>query len=159
MGMASYFFSLNVETILQPTNILDFFRQHYKVRSYDTIRRKKQLLTENERFSLDNRVVIEMSKAQNGIVLTFEVCFSNYQNNMMYVFEIAGALTRFGSVELVLPDQTTFPLPIDFGEFYRTLNHSHEAKYKLFTEKYGNGMRKNYLPNAFYKRRIRRFFS
>ena len=61
MGLESYFFSLNMETILQPANILDFFQRRYKVRSYDTIRRKKQLLTENERFSLDNRVVIEMT--------------------------------------------------------------------------------------------------
>lgn len=154
MGMESYFFSLNMETILQPANILDFFQRRYKVRSYDTIRRKKQLLTENERFSLGNRVVIEMTSVQKRILLTFEVCFSSYQNNMMYVFEIASALTRFGMVELVLPDQNIPLLSIDFGEFYRVLNHSHEAKYKLFTDKYGNGMHKNYLPNEFYKRLI-----
>ena len=75
MGMESYFFSLNMETILQPANILDFFQRRYKVRSYDTIRRKKQLLTENERFSLDNRVVIEMTRVQKRILLTFGDCF------------------------------------------------------------------------------------
>ena len=103
---------------------------------------------------MGNRVVIEMTSVQKRILLTFEVCFSSYQNNMMYVFEIASALTRFGMVELVLPDQNIPLLSIDFGEFYRVLNHSHEAKYKLFTDKYGNGMHKNYLPNEFYKRLI-----
>ena len=53
-------------------------------------------------------------------------------------------LADAGMVELVLPDQNIPLLSIDFGEFYRVLNHSHEAKYKLFTDKYGNGMHNNY---------------
>lgn len=50
MGMESYFFSLNMETILQPANILDFFQRRYKVRSYDTIRRKKTTVDRKRTF-------------------------------------------------------------------------------------------------------------
>ena len=86
MGMESYFFSLNMETMLQPDNILNFFQRHYRVRAYDTIHFKKQRLTENGRFSLDNRVVVQMFSTPNGILFTFESCFSNYQNNMIYIY-------------------------------------------------------------------------
>ena len=150
--MESYFFSLNMKTILQPDNILDFFRRHYRVRAYDTIHRKKRLLTENDRFSLDNRVVIQMFSAPNGIRFTFESCFGNYENNMIYIFEVVNALANFGMVELILPDRSAFILPINFNEFYRVLNHSHEEKYKLFLTKYGNNMHRICLPNEFYKK-------
>lgn len=156
MGMASFFHSLNVRAPLSRADIETLLRRHCRVRAYPSrigIRRRG---SENSRLSLDNRTVVEIARADEGARLTFETGFSDYENGLRYLFEIAAMLMTQGTVELLLPVGEALPLSVnDFEAFRTALKRSHAEKYRWFVNRYGEGQGRPCLPNRFFRSRRR----
>lgn len=151
MGMASFFHSLNVRAPLSRADIETLLRRHCRVRAHPSrigIRRRG---SENGRLSLDNRTVVEIACTDEGARLTFETGFSDYENGIRYLFEIAAMLMTLGPVELLLPAGEALPLSInDFEAFRAKLKNSHAEKYRWFVSRYGEGQGRPCLPNRFF---------
>lgn len=151
MGMASFFYSLNVRAPLSSADIETLLQRHCRVRAYPSrigIRRRG---SENGRLSLDNRTVVEIARTDEGARLTFETGFSDYENGLRYLFEIAAMLMTLGTVELLLPGGEALPLSVnDFEAFRTALKRSHAEKYRWFVTRYGEGQGRPCLPNRFF---------
>lgn len=154
MGMESYYYTLKMNTNLSCMDLVDLLRRHYRVRPYTTVSRKERAIINQERFSLANRAIIGLQQLSGTVQITFEVCFTNYTSNIVYLFEVALLLMNFGSLELVL-SEATYPLfPSDFDLFCNKLRCSHKLKYDIFIREYGEDMKFCCLPNDFYKKRL-----
>lgn len=154
MGMESYYYALKMNTNLSCMDLVDLLRRHYRVRPYTTVSRKERTIINQERFSLANRAIIGFQQLSGTVQITFEVCFTNYVSNIVYLFEVALLLMNFGSLELVLFEEA-YPLsPSDFDLFCNKLRYSHKAKYNMFVKKYGENIKFCCLPNDFYRKRL-----
>lgn len=159
MGMESYFFSLTMDTVCTKENLFDWFAAHYPVRSYCVIRRDRRKPDAHRPFSVANKAALEFMPSAEGIVIRFEVCFSNYMNNMMFLYEMLCGLERFGKITLALGSQSRRFDGLGFEEFARLMRDSHAAKLKQFTRQYGEDLRQDFLPNGdFYRAMARKSF-
>lgn len=157
MGMTSFFYSLNVCAPLSRADVEALLRRHCRVRAYPSrigIRRRG---SENGRLSLDNRTVAEISCTDEGACLTFETAFSDYENSLRYLFEIAAMLMTLEPVELLPPAGEALPLHInDFEAFRAAVKRSHAEKYRWFVVRYGEGQGRPCIPNRFFAAARRR---
>lgn len=161
MGMESYYFTISFDGST-PEKIKDFFQRNYIVKPYSMPTGKlfRHRIIDENRFVIDNKAVIGINSVKDRINVTFELCFSNYSNNVAYAFGVAKKLCLLGSSSyLVLPhSQYSFDL-LDISEFKRVLEQSHKEKLRLFNQTYGE-VKTDILPQDFYdyirklKRRI-----
>lgn len=151
MGMAGFFYSLNVRAPLSRADVEALLRRHCRVRAYPALRGLRRSRREDVRLSLDNRTVVEIVRTGECARLMFETGFSDYENGLRYLFEIAALLMTLGPVELLPPAGEALPLHInDHEAFCAALKRSHAEKYRWFVSRYGDGQMRPCLPNRFF---------
>lgn len=154
MGMESYYFSIDIQTIASIENILDFFSRHYTVKPYSPIKkRKRETGSTNNRYSIEHKLIVQLQKHASGVIISFEVCFSNYENNIVFLFEFLHLLNIFGSIKLFLSNHEYCYEKLCFDEFKMLLKDSHSVKLDIFLKKYGS-IKRDSLPEEFYRRLI-----
>lgn len=152
MGMEGYFFAVAVNSSLTASEIKDFIEHQFEVHPYLMPSGKlfKRHIVDESRFTIDNKAVAGIATLENVAKITFELCFSNYDRNVTYIFNVSKKISSLGSVSslIVLNSQYDFNV-MEFEEFRRVLKQSHKDKLNNFNEKYGK-LNIDILPQDFY---------
>lgn len=152
MGMESYFFTILLHGPLAETDIRTFFEQFCEVKPYllPTGKLFKRHVIDEERFVIDNRAVVRIFTSEEGVNVNFELCFSNYATNIVYIFNISKKVCSLGdAADLILLNHSFDFNSVGLDRFKQLLQESHSDKLCLFTNKYGN-VNINILPHEFY---------
>lgn len=154
MGMESYFFTVSICTSLSENRVKEYFDQHYKVTPYSRPSGKffRHRIKDPKRFVIDKKAVVDMKFSGNKIYCTFELCFSNYSENLLYIYNVAKGLCFLGNFAylIVLKNQYDFS-NMDFKLFEQLLYNAFKTKFCLFKQKYGL-VKQNILPHDFYNK-------
>ena len=152
MGIESYFFTIILHGQLSETEVKSFFQGGCEVKPYSMSAGKlfKRRIIEKERFVIDNKAIVRIYTSAEGINVNFELCFSNYASNVVYIFDIAKKLCLLGdSARLILPNCNLDFSLVDLDNFKQILQKSYKDKRLSFRNKYGN-INVDILPHEFY---------
>ena len=152
MGMESYFITLNIENLNSSDYIAQLFKQYCDVSRYKMPSGKlfKRHIIDDSRFVIDNKAVVAVAVNQDAADITFELCFSNYESNLSYIYDVTKWLASFGKASYIKVLNTEY----DFGnlgyeEFRAIVFKSFLSKYRLFLRHYGE-INQDILPCNFY---------
>lgn len=152
MGMEGYFLTLEVETLLDSNEIKKSFEEKYKINQclIPTGNFLKRYIVDDSRFVIDNKAVVNVVVLKNVTKIIFELCFCNYESNLVYIFNVSKWVSSLGSSAelIVLNNRYNFNL-LEFWEFKYLVMQSYAEKYKCFNAKYGE-IKKDILPQNFY---------
>ena len=158
MGMESYYITLDVENLKSSNSIRECFKQRYSVSEYKMPSRKlfKKPTVDDSRFVIDDKAVVTIIKMHNKAEITFELCFSNYEDNLSYIYNVAQWISSFGTEtkHIVLNSEFNFS-GLDCEKFKRIVSESFSVKIQQFSARYGK-INADILPNDFYSSWIRR---
>ena len=154
MGMESYYIMLDVEDlkISDSNSIREYFKQRYSVSEYKmpsgTLFRKA--IVDDSRFVIDGKAVVTITKMLNKTEFTFELCFSNYEDNLSYIYNVAQWISSLGiETKLkVLNSEFNFRA-LDCESFKKIVSESFSRKFQQFTAQYGK-IKADILPHDFY---------
>lgn len=152
MGIESYFFTILLHGPLEETEARSFFEQFCDIKPYllPTGKLFKRYTIDEKRFAIDNRAVVRISTLEEGVNVDFELSFSNYAPNVIYIFDISKRLCSLGdSIDLILLNHNFDFSSMSLDEFKQLLQESHSDKLRYFTNRYGN-IDVNILPHEFY---------
>lgn len=154
MGMESYYIKLNIKGLKNSYDIKQLFKQKYKVSKYKMSSGKlfKRKILDDNRFVIDNKAIVTITTMQNTADITFELCFSNYENNLLYIYNVAEWISSIGeTVQLnVLNAEYDFKC-LNYEEFKTIVSESFFNKHRQFKIRYGE-INKDILPQDFYNR-------
>lgn len=152
MGMESYYITLDVRDLKFSDSIRECFKQRYSVSEYKMPSGKlfKKTIVDDSRFVIDGKVVVTITKMQNKTKITFELCFSNYEENLSYIYNVAQWVSSLG-VEtklIVLNSEFNFS-DLDCEKFKKIVSKSFSGKIQQFSTHYGK-IKADILPYDFY---------
>ncbi|MBQ6552864.1 MAG: hypothetical protein IJL83_04535 [Clostridia bacterium] len=152
MGMESYFFTLEVKCALTPDTIRRAFENKYSVSKYSRPSGClfKRRVVDDDRFVIDKKAVVDIASVQETIKVVFELCFSNFERNLGYIFDVSKWVSSFGSETklTVLNSQCDFDM-LDIDGFKAVINREYSEKLRLFRDEYGE-TDEDILPHDFY---------
>lgn len=152
MGMESYYITLNVEDLKFSDSIKECFKQRYSVSEYKmpSGRLFKKSIVDDRRFVIDGKAVVTITKMHNKTEITFELCFSNYEDNLLYIYNVAKWISSLGieTKLLVLNSKFNFNA-LDCEKFKKIVSESFSWKIQQFSAHYGK-MKADILPHDFY---------
>lgn len=154
MGMESYFVTIEiVNCSLTEQQLKDYLRQNYKVTSYlmPTGNLFKRYVRNESRFVIDKKATVTTSTTSKGLSISFQLCFSNYNQNVTYIFDVCKSLCLLesGCVLVLMNNQYDFNA-LNIDEFRALLLQSHKDKRDTFVKKYGE-INCDILPQYFYE--------
>lgn len=56
----------------------------------------KRHIVDNSRFVIDNKSVVRIVTFEDLVRVTFELCFSNYESNLEYIFNVPKKISLLG---------------------------------------------------------------
>lgn len=152
MGMESYYITLDVEDLKFSDSIRECFKQRYRVSEYKMPSGKlfKKSIVDDSRFVIDGKAVVTITKMQNKTEITFELCFSNYENNLSYIYNVAQWISSLGieTKLIVLNSEFDFSA-LDCEKFKKIVSESFSGKIQQFSAHYGK-INADILPHDFY---------
>lgn len=152
MGMESYYITLDVENLKFSDSIRECFKQRYSVSEYKTPSGKlfKKPIVDDSRFVIDGKAVVTITKMQNKTDVTFELCFSNYEDNLSYIYNVAQWISSLGieTKLIVLNSEFNFS-GLDCEKFKKIVSESYSGKIQQFSAHYGK-INADILPHDFY---------
>ncbi len=152
MGMESYYLTLNVKNLSASDDIRQLFEQKYNVSKYKMPSGKlfKRRIVDDSRFVIDNKAVVTIALLQNITDITFELCFSNFECNLSYIFNVSKWVSSLGETTKlkVLNIEYNFS-NMNFEEFKAVILRSFSDKFHHFNEHYGK-INADILPHDFY---------
>ena len=152
MGMESYYITLAVEDLKFSDSIRECFKQRYSVSKYKMPSGKlfKKSIVDDSRFVIDGKAVVTITKIQNKTKITFELCFSNYEDNLTYIYNVAQWISSLGieTKLIVLNSEFNFGA-LDLEKFKNIVSESYSRKIQQFSAHYGK-ISADILPNNFY---------
>lgn len=152
MGMESYYITLNVESLTSGGDITSLFKQEYHVSRYKMPSEKlfKRRIADDRRFVIDHKAVVTVVVNQNTADITFELCFSNYENNLLYIYNVAKWVSLLGKTTHLKVLNSTYNFgDLDYEKFRAIISESFSGKYHHFNQHYGE-INTDILPCDFY---------
>ena len=152
MGMESYYITLNIENLNSSDTIMQLLKQNYHVSDYKMPSGKlfKRYIIDDSRFVIDNKAVVAIGVNQNVTEVTFELCFSNYENNLSYIYNVAKCIASLAKTMHIKVLNTEYNFGnLDYEKFKEIVSKSFCKKYHLFFEHYGE-ISQDILPCNFY---------
>ncbi|HHU55068.1 MAG TPA: hypothetical protein GXZ48_00060 [Acholeplasmataceae bacterium] len=153
--MESYFFHINIHENIDKNIVLEHIRQNFNLRpNYTKIKRKiifNKVIYENNRFILDDTLIIEAENIDNKVVVSIEGCFANYQPNLKKSYEVYKIIKskNYNVVLSVGNHKVQEKGLIGFERFCSWLKQIFENKYNNFERLYGK-LNITVLPHEFY---------
>lgn len=152
MGMESYFIKLNVQNLKSSVDIKQAFAREYNVSKYRRPSGKlfRRHIVDDSRFVIDNKAVVTVAMLQDAADITFELCFSNYECNLSYIYNVAKWVSLLGETTQlkVLNSEYNFN-NLEFEKFNAIISESYFNKFHQFRKHYGK-IDKDILPHDFY---------
>ena len=154
MGMESYDITLDVENLKfrDFNSIRECFKQRYSVSEYKMPSGKlfRKSIVDDSRFVIDGKAVVTITKTQNKMEFTFELCFSNYEDNLSYIYNVAQWVSSLGikTKLIVLNSEFDFSA-LDCKKFKKIVSESFSRKFQQFSAQYGK-IKADILPHDFY---------
>lgn len=152
MGIESYYIKLTGKAIKSSADIMQVFKQKYSVSEYKILsgRLFRRHIIDDSRFIIDKKAVVTLNTSQNITEITFELCFSNYDNNLFYIFGVAQWISSlFYTIKLKVQSVEYDFRNMTYEEFKTIISESFSDKFYRFKEHYGV-VNKDILPNDFY---------
>ena len=153
MGMEGYFFALEFKSLKQE-DIKEHLKEHCLIQPYKMPSGKlfKKYIVDRQRFTIDGKAVVRIYEEGGVSKTTFELCFTNFENNLLYIFNVAKDLSlKSNSVSVVIYNQKYDFDEMLFEEFKSILIKAYKNKIKLFESEYGV-INVDILPANFYKK-------
>lgn len=154
MGMASYYFTLEMKESPMDKEIKRLFEQQYKVSEYQmpSGRLFRKQINDNSRFIIDNKAVVSISADRNITEISFELCFSNFLENLSYMYNVSKWVSSLchKTTLIVLNSQYDFDR-LDVEKFRNIIMQAYSKKYHLFKQQYGE-ITADILPQKFYSK-------
>lgn len=152
MGMQSYYITLDVRDLKFSNSIKERFQQRCSVSDYKMLSGKlfKKPIVDDSRFVIDGKVVVTIAKMQNKTKITFELCFSNYENNLVYIYNVVQWISSSGvETKLIVLNSEYNLSDLDCEKFKKIVSKSFSGKIQQFNTRYGK-IEANILPYDFY---------
>jgi hypothetical protein len=109
----------------------------------------RRRIVDDSRFVIDNKAVVAVTVMENTADITFELCFSNFECNLLYIYNVAKWVSILGKTKLkVLSSEYDFS-NLDYEEFRGIISESFSNKFHEFSERYGQ-INTDILPHDFY---------
>ena len=152
MGMESYYIKLDVEDFKFSYPIRECFKQRYSVSEYKIPSGKlfKKSIADDSRFVIDGKAVVTITKMQSSTEFTFELCFSDFEDNLSYIYNVGQWISSLGigAKLIVLNSEFDFS-DLDFENFKKIVSESYSGKIQQFSAHYGK-IKADILPYDFY---------
>lgn len=152
MGMESYYIKLDVEDLKFSDSIKECFKQRYSVSEYKMSSGKlfKKSIVDDRRFVIDGKAIVTITKMQNTTEITFELCFSNYEDNLLYIYNVAQWISSLGrETKLIVLNSEFIFNALDYEKFKKIISKSFNVKMQQFNARYGK-IKVDILPHDFY---------
>lgn len=152
MGMQSYYITLDVRDLKFSDSIKECFKQMYSVSDYKMLSGElfKKPTVDDSRFVIDGKVVVTIEKIQNKTKITFELCFSNYENNLVYIYNVVQWVSSFGVETKLIVLNSEYNLSgLNCEKFKKIVSKAFSGKIQQFNTRYGK-IEANILPYDFY---------
>ena len=152
MGMESYYLTLEIKNLSTKDGIRQSFEQKYNVGKYLMPSEKlfREHIVDDSRFVIDNKAVVSITSLQDITKVTFELCFSNYECNLTYIFDVSKWISSFGDATKLIVLNSEYNLnTLDFDEFKNIILQSFSEKASHFNKQYGE-IKADILPQNFY---------
>ncbi len=154
MGMESYYITLDIKELKFSHSLNQCFKQRYRVSKYKIPSGKlfQKSIVDDRRFVIDGKAVVAIMEMQDHTEITFELCFSNFEENLSYVYKVAQWVSSLGvETKLIVLNSDYDFSSLDCKKLKEIVSESYHEKLQQFRTRYGN-MNADILPNEFYQR-------
>ena len=141
-----------VKNLKSNDDIAQLFKQKYNVSNYKMPSGKlfKRHVVDASRFVIDNKAVVTIAIMQNTADITFELCFSNYESNLSYIYNVAKWVSSLGKTTLIKVLNSEYDFSnLDYDKFKDIISESFSNKFYQFNKRYGQ-INADILPHDFY---------
>lgn len=152
MGMESYYITLDIKGGKFNDSISECFKERCSVSEYKMPSGKlfQKYIVDDRRFVIDGKAVVTVMKMQDQTAITFELCFSNFEENLSYIYNVAQWISTFGIETKLIVLNAEFDFDtLNFERFQKIVSESYNGKIQQFSARYGK-MNADILPNDFY---------
>ena len=152
MGMESYFIHIKIKA----QDIDDYLKNpgiDLSVKNYSRFPKKlfRKEIYDGNTFLLDNCVVLSIKKSCDGLDISLEACYANYDKSLETMYRFYSVLfNKYGNPCLIYGTLSTDKFLANFHDFKEWVDNCNPQKREMFFAKY-NQFSEDVLPNDFYR--------